>query len=82
MLILGNPKELTYETCVKLAPEFTGANLTIVHTPVEWEPMDIFNLTKTIRKINSKANLESFLVLVSLVSEWLGFLSVLRSKKC
>ena len=60
----GNPKELTYDTLMKLAPEFEGANLTIVHTPVEWEAMDVFNLTKNIRKINAKADLDSFLVLV------------------
>ena len=49
---------------MKLAPEFEGANLTIVHTPVEWEAMDVFNLTKNIRKINAEADLDSFLVLV------------------
>ena len=63
-LASGNPKELTYKTVIQLAPEFEGANLTIVHTPVEWDAMDIFNLTKNIRKINWKANLDSFLVLV------------------
>lgn len=64
-LTSGDPKALTHADCLKLAPGFDGANLTIVHTPVEWEPMDIFNLTKNIRKINAQADMDCFLVMVS-----------------
>lgn len=60
----GHPHELNHEICAKLAPGFQGANLTIVHTPVEWDPMNIFNLTKTVRGINSKAKLDNFTVMV------------------
>ena len=55
---------LKFENIQKLAPEFAGANLTIVHTPVEWEPMDVFNVAKNIKKINAQANLDCFLVMV------------------
>jgi hypothetical protein len=60
----GNPADLTFEKCVDLAPGFEGANLTVIHTPVEWEALDLFNCTKSIRKINAKAELDSFLILV------------------
>ena len=65
--------KLTYETCVQLAPEFSGAHLTIVHTPVEWNPMDVFNLTRSIRKFNERAELESFLVLVIFIHLMFSF---------
>ena len=46
-----------------VGPSFNGANLTFVHTYTDWSPTDIFGLAMDIKKLNRKAELDSFLML-------------------
>jgi len=48
-----------------MAPDFEGANLTVLHTPVEWEPVSLLKFVLSIKRINQKAKLDSYLMLVS-----------------
>ncbi len=44
--------------------KFTGAHLTVVHTPAFWGAMDLFTLIQSIKSLNKKCGLENYLVLV------------------
>ena len=46
-----------------MGPSFKGANLTFVHTYTEWSPTDIFGLAMNIKKLNRKAELDTFLIM-------------------
>ena len=48
----------------KVAPEFAGAHLSVLHTPTDWQPTDVFNLVMALRGMNRKADLDTYLVLV------------------
>ena len=47
-----------------LGDEFKGANLTFIHSYVEWNPADVFALLMNVKLLNRKAKLESFLVML------------------
>lgn len=47
-----------------VGPNFQGANLIFLHTPVEWSPADVFTLVMNVKLLNRKAKLNSFLVLI------------------
>ncbi len=65
-LVNGDPAAAVEPGVLKnLVPNFAGANLTMVHTPADWQPPEIFNAVKAVRGINKEAGLDSFLVLVS-----------------
>ena len=48
----------------KAIPAFKGANLSVVHTPTDWQPTDVFNVVQSIRGVNRDAKLSTYLVLV------------------
>jgi len=47
-----------------LGDEFKGANLTFIHSYVEWNPADVFALLMNVKLLNRKAKLDSFLVML------------------
>lgn len=47
-----------------LGDKFKGADLTFIHSFVEWNPADIFTLVMNVKLLNRKAKLESFLVML------------------
>ena len=55
---------MKYQDCIAIAPGFDGANLVVVHTLVDWQGMDIFNMAKTIKQLNFEAGLDSFIMMV------------------
>ena len=44
--------------------DFTGANLSVLHTPAEWGPPEVFSMVQSVRTLNRQAGLDQFLVLV------------------
>jgi hypothetical protein len=47
-----------------VGPRFQGANLSVLHTPVQWNAADVFALTMNLKMFNRKANLDTYLMLV------------------
>ncbi len=67
-LACGDPSSsatLSLSSLRSAAPVFPGANLTMLHTPAEWGPPDVFSVVQAVRAVNKEAGLNSFLVLVS-----------------
>jgi len=66
-LVAGDPMDLKLSKLISTLPlsaEFTGCQLTVVHTPADWTPTEIFLVTKHIKMMNKEAGLDSFVVLV------------------
>lgn len=66
-LVAGQPMELRYPKLLHtlpLAADFPGAHLTVVHTPSDWGPHEIFSITTQVKKLNKEAGLNSFVLLV------------------
>jgi hypothetical protein len=61
---LADPTKINYKSIHGSVPEFAGANLSVVHTPAEWDPAQIFSMVQTIRTVNRTAGLDSFTVLI------------------
>lgn len=62
-LLAGDPLSLTHRKVVAslpLAAGFPGANLAIVHTPAEWTPPQMFQISQIVKKMNREAGLQSF----------------------
>jgi len=66
-LMCGEPLELSLPRIVKAIPlsvHFPGAHLSVVHTPANWSPKELFDMTKKIKILNRSAGLDSFVVLL------------------
>jgi len=66
-LLAGDPMDLKLTkvtSTLPLAAHFPGAHLTVVHTPADWTPHEIFQVSKQIKQLNKEAGLASFVVLV------------------
>ncbi len=63
-LVSGDATTMDWKTVKGEIREFPGANLTLVHTPAEWQPPEVFNVVRRVRGINKELGLNSFLVLV------------------
>ena len=67
-LVAGDPKtDLKMSSLISTLPlsaQFSGCQLTVVHTPAEWTPTEIWQVTKHIKLLNREAGLDSFVVLV------------------
>ena len=67
----GDPSKFSANDFVRIpkanSESFQGVNFTFLHTPVEWQPTDIFKLFQNVRTVNQKAGLESYLIMVSLI---------------
>ena len=66
-LVEGEPSQLKYSKLISTLPlsaHLKGFQLTMVHTPAEWSPTDIFTLSRTIKTLNKEAGLETFVILV------------------
>jgi len=65
-LVSGDPMDLKLSKLISTLPlssQFSGAQLTVVHTPADWTPTELFLVTKHIKIMNKEAGLESFVVL-------------------
>jgi hypothetical protein len=51
---------LKYEDIKKQIQTFTGATLTVLHTPCDWGALEVFNLVMSIRQLNRKASVTTF----------------------
>ena len=67
-LIAGNPmQDLKMSKMISTLPlsaNFSGCQLTVVHTPAEWTPTEIWQVTKHIKLLNNEAGLDTFVVLI------------------
>ena len=66
-LVAGDPLELklsSLQAALPLSAGFSGCQLTVVHTPAEWAPTEVWGVTKAIKMMNREAGLASFVVLV------------------
>ena len=66
-LVQGEPQQLKFSKLISTLPlsaNLKGFQLTMVHTPAEWSPTDIFTLSRTVKTINKEAGLETFIILV------------------
>eukprot|EP00092_Neocalanus_flemingeri_P017667 GFUD01019110.1.p1 GENE.GFUD01019110.1~~GFUD01019110.1.p1 ORF type:complete len:564 (-),score=202.64 GFUD01019110.1:132-1823(-) len=66
-LLAGDPMDLKLSkvtSTLPLSAHFPGAHLTVVHTPADWTPHEIFQVSKQIKQLNKEAGLASFVVLV------------------
>jgi len=66
-LLAGDPMDLKLTkltSTLPLSAQFPGAHLTVVHTPADWNPTEIFQVSKQIKQLNKEAGLPSFVVLV------------------
>ena len=55
---------LTLQMFQSKIKDFQGANLTVLHTPVTWDPPDVFTLVRALRAMNKAADLKTYTVLV------------------
>ena len=66
-LVEGKPEHLKYSKLISALPlsaHLKGFQLTMVHTPADWSPTEIFTLSRTIKTLNKEAGLETFVILV------------------
>jgi len=66
-LLAGDPMDLKFTKIISTLPlsaQFPGAHLTVVHTPAEWSPHEVFQVSKQIKQLNKDAGLDSFVILV------------------
>jgi len=67
-LVAGDPmadlKMSKMISTLPLSANFSGCQLTVVHTPAEWTPTEIWQVTKHIKLLNKEAGLDSFVILV------------------
>lgn len=66
-LMRGQPLELNLSkvrATLPLSANFPGAHLTVVHTPAEFTPTELFLIGKMIKTLNMEAGLASFVLLV------------------
>jgi len=66
-LVTGDPMDLKLAkltSTLPLSAQFPGAHLTVVHTPADWNPTEIFQVSKHIKQLNKEAGLPSYVVLI------------------
>jgi len=66
-LVTGDPMDLKLTKLISTLPlsaQFPGAHLTVVHTPADWNPTEIFQVSKHIKQLNKEAGLPSYVVLI------------------
>jgi len=66
-LVTGDPMDLKLTkltSTLPLSAQFPGAHLTVVHTPADWNPTEIFQVSKHIKQLNKEAGLPSYVVLI------------------
>jgi len=66
-LVTGDPMDLKLAklcSTLPLSAGFPGAHLTVVHTPADWNPTEIFQVGKQVKQLNKEAGLPSFVLLV------------------
>jgi len=63
-LLTSDPLTMSYAALSKVAPGFTGANLSVLHTPADWTPPEVFNAVRALRAVNTAAGLDAYLALV------------------
>jgi len=66
-LVTGDPMDLKFaklSSTLPLSAQFPGAHLTVVHTPADWNPTEIFQVSKQIKLLNKEAGLPSYVVLI------------------
>jgi len=66
-LLHGDPLDLKYTKMISTLPlsaGLPGFQLTMVHTPAEWAPPEIFLLGRQIKSLNREAGLENFVIIV------------------
>ena len=54
------PPYLKYESIMNQIKTFTGANLSVLHTPCDWGALEVFNMVQSIRQLNRKASVSTF----------------------
>ena len=54
------PPYLKYEAIRNQIKTFTGANLSVLHTPCDWGALEVFNMVQSIRQLNRKASVSTF----------------------
>ena len=54
------PPYLKYEAIRNQIKTFTGANLSVLHTPCDWGALEVFNMVQNIRQLNRKASVSTF----------------------
>lgn len=47
-----------------VGPNFPGAHLTFIHTPVEWSPTDVFAVSMKVKHLNRIANQDIYTIMV------------------
>ena len=52
---------LDYTRLQKSIPDFPGANLVLIHTPVDWSPTDVFAVSMNVKLLNRRANQVCFI---------------------
>jgi len=65
-LVSGDPMDLKLTKLMSTLPisaRFPGAHLTVVHTPADWTPTEVFQVSKQIKQLNREAGLANFVVL-------------------
>jgi len=66
-LLAGDPMDLKLTKIISTLPlsaNFKGAHLTVVHTPADWTPTEVFQVSKQIKQLNKEIGLSSFVILV------------------
>ena len=54
------PPYLKFEAIRNQIKTFTGANLSVLHTPCDWGALEVFNMVQNIRQLNRKASVSTF----------------------
>ena len=66
-LVNGEPLELKYSKMISTLPlsvKLPGFQLTMVHTPQDWQPPQVFLLGRQLKTFNKEAGLDNFVVIV------------------
>jgi len=65
-IFIGQSQLTTFkaETFRSKVKEFPGANMVVLHTPVTWDPTDVFSLVMAVRAMNRTCQMQTYTVLV------------------
>jgi len=65
-IFIGQSQLTTFkaETFKSKVKDFPGANMVVLHTPVTWDPTDVFSLVMAVRAMNRTCQMATYTVLV------------------
>ena len=62
--LVTRPATFKASTFTSKVKDYPGANMVVLHTPVSWDPTDVFSLVMAVRAMNRSCQMSNYTVLV------------------